>query len=50
MGVLGMQLNILIIKTHTLNRPFFRALLQGQLNLFTVSLHHNIIKGTSLNE
>ena len=45
MGVLGMQLNILIIKTHTLNRPFFRALLQGQLNL-----HHNIIKGTSLNE
>ena len=30
----------------------FRALLQltGQLNLFTVRLHHNIIKGPLLNE
>ena len=32
----------------------FHALLQlnltGQLNLFTVRLHHNIIKGPSLNE
>ena len=55
MGVLGMQWNILIIIiTHTLNRRFSSVVaarqLTGQLNLFKVRLHHNIIKGPSLNE
>ena len=54
MGDLGMQWNILIIITHTLNWPFSCVVtagqLTGQLNLFTVRLHHNIIKGPSLNE
>ena len=54
MGVLGMALNIFIIIKHTLNRPFLCVItagqLTGQLNLFTVRLHQNIIKGTSLNE
>ena len=55
MGVLGMQLNILItiITQHSIG-PFSCVVtagqLTGQLNLFTVSLHHNTIKGTSLNE
>ena len=54
MGVLGMQLNRLIIITHTLNKPFSCVVtarqLTGHINLLTVSLHHNINKGTSLNE
>ena len=53
MGVLGMQLNTLIIITNTLNMPFLCVVtagqLTGQLNLFTVRLHHIIINGTSLN-
>ena len=55
MGVLGMQWNILIIITHTLNRPFFMLVTAGQLtsqlSFFTVRLHdHNTIKVPSLNE
>ena len=54
MGVFGMQWNILIIIiTHTLNRLFSCVVtagqLTGQLNLFKVRLHHNIIKSPSLN-
>ena len=55
MGVFGMQWNILIIIiTHTLNRPFSCVVTAGQLTgqlkiVFTVCLHHNIIKGPSLN-
>ena len=33
MGVLGMQLNILIIKTHTLNMPFFSCVVTGSVKL-----------------
>ena len=54
MGVSGMQWNVLIIITHTLIGPISCVVtvgqLTGQLNLFMVRLHHNIIKGPSLSD
>ena len=55
-GIFGMQWNIIIIIiiiTHTLNRPFSCIVtagqLTGQLNSFTDCLHHNIYVPVCLN-